>query len=430
MVHRHSPPADPAAPVRSRNTAVPGGGLGRHGPVTSRVPGPGWRAAALLALTLLAAGWSPAGSAQTQAQTQVRQLRDSVNALRAAAGLPALRLDDTLTAGCTAHARYMVLNRDVPALDLHQHRPGRPGSSALPEAAACAEQSVLAPRTADLPSALAAWMGGLYHRRPILSPKVSRMGVGTAALPDGGIAAALMLPEENTWEPDGPVLWPPDGQTDVPLDFATGEVPSPIPGPVKTGGYPVTLFFPGNDPVDIVAATLSADGRTVPVHLSSPARPVTPFSRYGVVSLIPKAPLLAQTTYSVRITTELAGRRSTVQGSFTTAGLTEVDAADIPALLRAVNTPSRVAGTVKHGGTMQGNSGPQVFLQFEGPAGGPLVSVIVPQDIWRQLGENGGDPAAWRGYALQVDATPSMVGARAINLRIGSVRQFMTGTPR
>lgn len=356
-----------------------------------------------------------------QAPPEVEALYASVNAIRAQAGLPALTLDPVLSIGCMQHARYMVVNRGSPAvagLNAHHQRPDLPGASAA--GAECAVHAVLAPATADLPSALRAWMGSLYHRRPFLSPRVSRFGVGYAPLPEGGIAAALMLPEDPSAEPTGwPVLWPASGQVDVPLNFGT-EVPSPIPGGGQFGGYPVTLFFPDQKPVAIKSANLRANNQDVPVYLSSPAAPATEFSRYGVVSLIPKEPLLPGTTYSVLIVTEFAGRTSTVSGSFKTVQLAEVAADDPVAISQAVGMPSHVAGKVAYAGRMSDGT---VYLQLAIGDQGVMVSVIVDPQLWRELARNA-DPLSWRDRRLQVEATPERVGPRAINLPVGTARQL------
>ena len=372
----------------------------------------------ILCIAVLACS-APALAAQDP--PEVEELYASINAIRAQAGLPALVLDPLLSEGCQQHARYMVANRGTPAmagLNAHHQRPELPGAS--PAGAECAAHAVLAPGTADLASALRAWMGGLYHRRPFLSPRVHRMGVGFAPLPEGGIMAALMLPEDpsndmSRW----PTLWPVNGQTNVPLEFGT-EVPNPIPGGGNIGGYPVTLFLPDQKPVGIKSATLTANDQEVPVYLSSPAAPVTEFSRYGVVSLIPKEPLLPGTVYHVRIVTELAGRTSTVTSSFRTVELAEVAADDPAAMSRAVGVPSRVVGRVAHAGRMPDGT---VYLQLTTGNRGAMVSVMVGPQLWLELARNA-DPLSWRDHHLQVEATPQRVGSKYINLPVGAPRQL------
>lgn len=376
------------------------------------------RFAMMLGFSLLACS---AAVLAAQAPPEVEALYASVNAVRAQAGLPALALDPVLSSACMQHARYMVANRGTPAmagLSAHRQRPDLPGASAA--GAECAVHAVLAPVTADLPSALRAWMGSLYHRRPFLSPRIRRMGVGFAPLPEGGIAVALMLPEDPSADPTGwPVLWPVDGQADVPLDFGS-EVPSPIPRGGQFVGYPVTLFFPDQKPVAIKSAKLRANNEDVPVYLSSPAAPVTEFSRYGVVSLIPKEPLLPGTTYSVTIVTELDGRTSTVSGSFKTVRLAEVAADDPVAIAQAVGVPSDIAGKVAYAGRLSDGT---VYLQLAIADKAGMVSVMVDPQLWRELARNA-DPLTWRDRYLRVQATPQRVGPAAINLQVGVARQL------
>src|SRR5262245_52921739 len=126
------------------------------------------------------------GSAR--AETPDQQALRLVNAYRAAVGLPAVKLDGKLSKGCMEHAEYMRQNRDTEAmvgLNAHKQRANLPGASAA--GAECAKAADLFPGVANLEVAIAGWMAGLYHRRPILSPTLERIGVGYAALPDGSL---------------------------------------------------------------------------------------------------------------------------------------------------------------------------------------------------------------------------------------------------
>ncbi|HEY7153900.1 MAG TPA: CAP domain-containing protein, partial [Gemmataceae bacterium] len=110
------------------------------------------------------------------------QIVTQVNAVRKAAGLPAVRLDAELSKGCQSHARYLSLNEKRPAahgLAVHREDMDLPGATA--EGARAAKESVIAvvldPRTC-----VEGWMATLYHRIPILAPNLERVGFGHASM--------------------------------------------------------------------------------------------------------------------------------------------------------------------------------------------------------------------------------------------------------
>ncbi len=105
-----------------------------------------------------------------------------VNAVRGAAGLPAVRLDTELSRGCQSHTRYLALNAKHSAaqgLGVHREDAGLPGATV--EGARAAKESVIAvvldPRTC-----IDGWMSTLYHRIPLLAPELERIGFGHARM--------------------------------------------------------------------------------------------------------------------------------------------------------------------------------------------------------------------------------------------------------
>ncbi len=103
-----------------------------------------------------------------------------VNAARKHAGLSPVRLDPELSRGCLAHARYLALNQGqaaVRGLGVHRQDAGLPGASK--EGAKAAKESVIAVLL-DPRSCVDGWMATLYHRIPILTPNLQRVGFGLA----------------------------------------------------------------------------------------------------------------------------------------------------------------------------------------------------------------------------------------------------------
>src|SRR5688500_10451910 len=125
-----------------------------------------------------------AGTAHAESDPGPR-VKALVDRYRAAVGLPPVTLDPKLSKGCREHAQYMKLNKDSDAmvgLNAHTQRPDLPG--ATKDGAACGKAADLFPGVSDLEVAVDAWMSGLYHRRPILTPTLERIGVGYAKLDD------------------------------------------------------------------------------------------------------------------------------------------------------------------------------------------------------------------------------------------------------
>jgi uncharacterized protein YkwD/DNA-directed RNA polymerase subunit RPC12/RpoP len=103
-----------------------------------------------------------------------------VNAVRKTAGLKPVRLDAVLSRACQSHARYLALHFQRSAgrgMNVHQQDADLPGAS--PEGAKAAEKSVIA-IVLDPQTCVENWMATLYHRLPILTPDLERVGFGIA----------------------------------------------------------------------------------------------------------------------------------------------------------------------------------------------------------------------------------------------------------
>jgi len=260
-------------------------------------------------------------------------------------------------------------------------------------------------------------MSTLYHRRPILSPTLERIGVGYAKLRDGSYMAALMFSDGYTVDVSAkwPVAYPADNQGGVPLEFGD-EFPNPIPGGGRAG-YPITLQFPPYDKVTGVRATLvDGSGKAVAFYLSDPEHPaMASFGQWGVVSLIPKMQLRPNSRYVARVDATWKGKAGTWRWSFTTLALTPVDAHDEAAVTRAINIASTLKGTVLRGGMME--EGDSAFLQIGLRASRryKMVVVMIPRDVW---GELGGTPDPFVGRTIEVDGTPQLFHGSYVNIPI------------
>lgn len=105
-----------------------------------------------------------------------------VNAARKAAGLSLVRPDAELSRGCQLHAQYLARNLhrpEVQGMGMHRQNLDLPGAS--PEGARAAKESVIAV-VLDPQTCIENWMATLYHRIPILTPNLERIGFGHARI--------------------------------------------------------------------------------------------------------------------------------------------------------------------------------------------------------------------------------------------------------
>jgi len=311
----------------------------------------------------------------------------------------------------------MRLNKDSDAmagLNAHHQRPKLPGASA--EGAACGEAADLFFGVSDFEVAVDGWMSGLYHRRPILTPALERIGVGYAQLPDGSYMAALMFVDANGVDVSAkwPVAYPADNQGGVPLEFGS-EIPNPVPGGARAG-YPITIQFPPFDKLTGVRATLVDErGKDVAFYLSDPQHPATSFGQYGVVCLIPKLPLRPESRYEVRVDATWKGKAGTWRWSFTTLALRPVDAHDEDAVTRAINVASTLRGTVLRGGMMVDGDSAFLDIGLRIRKRYKMILILIPREAWGELGGNA-DP--FLGRTVEVDGTPHLVHGAYINIPI------------
>ena len=344
-----------------------------------------------------------------------------VNGYRAQAGLAPVRADAKLSAGCMEHARYMLLNRDTDAmagLNAHHQRKQLPGASDA--GAACGVAADLFPGVSDLGTAVDGWMASLYHRRPMLNPALTTIGIGYAELPDHTLMAALMFAQADDRKGAWPVIYPASAQVDVPLEFGN-ELPNPVPGGGR-GGYPITLQFPPFDGVTDVMVTLASGGKPVPFYLSDPAHPATSFGQYGVICVIPKERLVASTKYDATITATWNGATKSYRTSFTTLGLRVLDASDEDRMIDAIGIASRVQGVVAYGGMMNSETA-FLMLGARNPKRYQMLSVVIPLAVWRQLAGSA-TPDSFAGRSVAVEATPVLVQSKYLNLPISEARQL------
>jgi uncharacterized protein YkwD len=110
---------------------------------------------------------------------------EAINRARKAANLEPVTMDESLSRGCERHAEYIARNQGHPSLaglGMHNEKKDLPGYT--PEGERAGQASDIATGT-DPFSGAEFWINSLYHRIPILDPKLRRIGCGMVRLADG-----------------------------------------------------------------------------------------------------------------------------------------------------------------------------------------------------------------------------------------------------
>jgi uncharacterized protein YkwD len=341
--------------------------------------------------------------ADAELEPEIAQAVALLNRHRELIGVPPVVVDKGLHSAAAKHAAYLYANFNTDAtvgLKAHKETPGVRGYS--PEGARAGGSSVIAYRKSPV-GAINVWLATYYHRMPLISAKVDRIGYGFDARPTPphqspiwgapatGPIAVLASSAGQPWRGPNPVLYPADGQKDVPLLFED-EVPSPRPAESgrKPLGFPITARFASS--IDNVSARLFLDDTEVPAYVFTPQSPARADTKeFGTVCILPKRPLRAAADYRVLITARVSDvetKRS--EWCFSTEEPQSVRASDIPALIALDTHAVRITGLVSSALFSRDGS-----LRLRLLSGEHYVLVDVSEESAREL--------ATRGLASPVD---------------------------
>ncbi len=174
-----------------------------------------------------------------------KEVLSKLNDYRKKVGLPNVNLNLTLNEGATLHNDYMYKNKTL----THYQDPSNPAYNPL--GANAGLQSILAGNVTNGVEALDLWMNSLYHRQYLLNPELTNIGFdfqkGFATLSlgiDNNIRNNMNNNLLNFTYDYQPIIYPYDGQKDVPLSFNTLESPNPVPDylSLPTGPF-ITVNF-------------------------------------------------------------------------------------------------------------------------------------------------------------------------------------------
>lgn len=242
---------------------------------------------------------------------ELRKTLDLVNVARKASGLEPVKLSAPLTAGCTNHAKYMVINKGSPKIEglkAHEEDKSLKGYSADGEEAA--KSSVI--HFVKPTQAVEGWMSTFYHRLPLLQPNLKEVGIGYYTEKDYTVAVVDCISGVDLDKPPmkDVVFYPEDGQKDVTLEFYP-EIPDPFPTKHKgKAGCAVTVMFAAEQKVKDANMTLTdAKGKPIESYVTTPEAPATKYPQWNAVLLIPAKPLVKDQEYSAKITADVNGKK-------------------------------------------------------------------------------------------------------------------------
>jgi uncharacterized protein YkwD len=240
------------------------------------------------------------------------------NAYRRTLGLPPLRLDPRLCAAARAHSDYLEKNGMLG----HDQQPDRPGYLAgRPDqrravfgyAGGCYEN--IDQGSGSVEAAVRGLFDAPYHRIAFLQPGSPEFGAG--------IVGSRTTLEVGTTAESGIVVYPSDGQREVPTRWEGNELPDPLRLHVGRSpvGYAITFFYfsPQGGRVRVAHARLTnGQGAPVPIYLNTPENDEE--LKNGAL-LIPRQPLQPGGVYNVAVTaTTESGETLSRTWKFTTSG--------------------------------------------------------------------------------------------------------------
>jgi hypothetical protein len=246
---------------------------------------------------------------------------EGVNRLRMKAGLGCIEVSAAIGTAATRHCGYYTSNSGSCVAKPHKESAscaGFTGSTFAERLHAASYDGnptfeVMAYVGHGMP-AVEQWLGSIWHRLPLLSPRVDQAGYGDAAACDTMDFGASGRPLEMKV-----AHYPFADETRVPTYF-DGHYESPEPPPPPDGwpsGFPITVWASGLE-VEEHALLVEATGAPVD-HIW-----LTPRDTRAMGLLVDEQlmyayrPLVPQTRYRVRVVGTRAGARTEVTWTFTT----------------------------------------------------------------------------------------------------------------
>jgi hypothetical protein len=271
-----------------------------------------------------------------------------LNRYRALEGLGTITLDPVSSQACAAHLEYLVCAAATMGAGYLEHTETGVPSCAVDGGEPAGEDSDIAWGQArsggqttgqSFGQAVDLWINGLYHRTPLLDPGLTR--VGAASSMGYNCVDYAAAGNRTTVRAVSPVLFPPDGTTNVPLEFGGNEGPCPTAADPQTATTcPSSGFIVSANWYGWSTGNKSAISGTPTVSLTDnqTQMPVPLFAYYAdmvtghdpapgfvknEIALVPQSNLAANHTFTVDINATISGQATDVSWSFTTGTRTE-----------------------------------------------------------------------------------------------------------
>ena len=251
---------------------------------------------------------------------------ERTNCYRRLMGLDAAELEPHLDIAAQKHAEYMATNNTL-THEEDKDADGYTGESVWDRAdtagydlAYTTVMSHVVSQGYGPEAAVDGWMNSVYHRIPFTVPNVAGTGFGQQDR-----YSSMAFVTDYTSESAAAVLYPVDGQIDVPPSFNSDfEEPDPAPG-ASYVGPPITVTVssktaPGSDTnpfvLELVDASLSGpDGDVELITLT----PDTDEYVFQAIALVPSETLQPDADYDVSVDVTWTGGEQTLSATFHTA---------------------------------------------------------------------------------------------------------------
>ncbi len=243
----------------------------------------------------------------TEPPTAAERATERINVYRQLAGAPPLRLHPALAVAAQSHATYTLLNHNDPSAwsaGPHGEVLGKPGFTGESSGARAIAAGYPWPAGwevinyyDDPTTGVDDLMNSVFHRIGILSWSHQYLGYGHGHSAEEAVDVIDFGrgPTEPAAAP-GVLVFPADGQTDIPL-YGASETPDPLPPDGHhPSGYPITMQPAFGTTLTVTLAEVrDASGVALDLYPNPAACGTTCYA------LIPIEPLERSTVYTVRV---------------------------------------------------------------------------------------------------------------------------------
>lgn len=266
---------------------------------------------------------------------------NQINARRTQAGMPALERSALVDTAARGHSDYQRLNKEV----THEQTVGKRGFTGVklydrlekagytvPNASWAYGEVISAIATLDGAVLADELITAIYHRFAIFDPSYKQIGAGAATGASNYTYFTTNFAANGSYGPGigtgNLAIWPADGQAGVSRNFfSDSETPDPVNDEslgekINEVGYPVSVHADVNSIVRVTSFTIRPRGGAdlrVKLLIREPAgKAVDVNTPISAASIIPLAPLAANTIYDVSFSGTVSGLPRTKTWSFTT----------------------------------------------------------------------------------------------------------------